>query len=319
MKNLLLWEKWRPKTIEDLILLPRIKKHFQDGYLNQNYVFYGNAGTGKTTLARILIGKYTKDKAYLEINSSLYTSIDILRNDIESFCKTIPMLETEDPMKYVFLDEFERISPAYQEALKAFIEHYSSRVRFILCTNHIEKASSELLSRFSVINFDCQTPEEEKWIKTEFYKKISNDLKNDDKTVPKEILGKIINNKFPDLRSCIVQVDNYLLIGDIESSEANENSLKLKEQLYSVIYNKDMNYENIYNFLMDSFGADKIYIMIKMLSKDLIKWILENKNEDAEKLFEINYVIADYSLKLDTTDPIVLGMTIIGKIRKILN
>ena len=82
MKNLLLWEKWRPKTIEDLILLPRIKKHFQDGYLNQNYVFYGNAGTGKTTLARILIGKYTKDKAYLEINSSLYTSIDILRNDI---------------------------------------------------------------------------------------------------------------------------------------------------------------------------------------------------------------------------------------------
>jgi replication-associated recombination protein RarA len=75
VNKLLLWEKWRPKKIEDIILLPRIRNHFQYG-VNSNYIFYGNYGTGKTSLARILIGKYSKDKPYLELNSSLFTSID---------------------------------------------------------------------------------------------------------------------------------------------------------------------------------------------------------------------------------------------------
>ena len=78
-KNLLLWEKYRPKKIEDVILPPRIINQFENG-VTRNYIFHGHYGTGKTTLARILIGKYSKDKAFLEINSSLYTSIETLRN-----------------------------------------------------------------------------------------------------------------------------------------------------------------------------------------------------------------------------------------------
>ena len=106
--KLLLWEKWRPKSIDEIILLPRIRKHFENG-LNENYIFYGHYGTGKTSLARILVGKYSKDKPFIEINSSLYTSIDVLRNEIESFCKFQPMMEVESDIKYVFLDEFERV------------------------------------------------------------------------------------------------------------------------------------------------------------------------------------------------------------------
>jgi len=101
-KNLLLWEKYRPKTLDDVILLPRIRSHFELG-VSKNYIFYGHYGTGKTSLARVLIGRYSKDKAFLEINSSLYTSIDVLRSEVEKFCKTQPMLEAEDPIKYIFL------------------------------------------------------------------------------------------------------------------------------------------------------------------------------------------------------------------------
>jgi len=90
MKNLLLSERWRPKTIEDTILLPRIKKLFENG-IQQNVIFYGNFGTGKTTLARILIGKYSKNKPYIELNSSFYTSIDTLRNKIDEFCSKVYM------------------------------------------------------------------------------------------------------------------------------------------------------------------------------------------------------------------------------------
>ena len=139
-KNLLLWEKYRPKSIDDIILLPRIKSHFENG-ITKNYILTGHYGTGKTSLARIIIGKYSKDKAFLEINSSLYTSIDTLRNDIEKFCKTQPMIESDDPIKYIFLDEFERVSSQYQDALKAFVEQYHKNVRFILTTNHLNKIS----------------------------------------------------------------------------------------------------------------------------------------------------------------------------------
>ena len=173
IKRLLLWEKWRPKTIEDTILPDRIKKQFENG-ITRNYIFYGSYGTGKTTLARILVGKYSKDKAYIELNSSLFTSIDVLRSEIDQFCRTAPILETEDEIKYVFLDEVDRISPQYQDALKAFIEKYHEKVRFILTTNHINKISQGIKSRFTEINFDCQSIEEEKYLKTEIYKKINN-------------------------------------------------------------------------------------------------------------------------------------------------
>ena len=79
VNNLLLWEKWRPKNLDDLILLPRIQNHFKDG-VNQNFIFYGHYGTGKTSLARILIGKYTKDKPFLELNSLLSYTLATLNS-----------------------------------------------------------------------------------------------------------------------------------------------------------------------------------------------------------------------------------------------
>jgi hypothetical protein len=70
---------------------------------------------------------------------------------------------------------------------------------------------------------------------------------------------------------------------------------------------------------MNNFGPEKIDVMIKLLGKTFTDWsILENKN--IEKLFECNYVIADYTDKLETnTDPIILAMTILGKFRDIMN
>lgn len=316
--KLLLWEKWRPKTIEDIILLPRIKKHFKNG-LNGNYIFYGHYGTGKTSLARILIGKYTKDKAFLEINSSLYTSIDVLRNEIESFCKFQPMMEVNSDIKYVFLDEFERVSVQFQDAFKAFIEKYSKNgIRFIITTNHINKISDGIKSRIPQLNFDCQNIEEEKYLKQEIYKKITTQiLTSEKKDIPKDDLIKIITKKFPDFRSSIVEVQNYLETGSIGLDSSNVSN-KLKLELYGIIYS-DYDYEKIYHFLMSRFGADKIDIMIKLLGKPFIDWSL-SKGENIENLFECNYVIADYTSKLETnTDPIILGMTIIGKFKHILN
>jgi DNA polymerase III delta prime subunit len=318
INNLLLWEKWRPKNMDDVILLPRIRKFFENG-VNGNYIFYGNYGTGKTSLARILIGKYNKKTPFLELNSSLYTSIDVLRGEIENFCKFTPMMETESDIKYIFLDEFERVSVQFQDAFKAFIEKYNKNVRFIITTNHLNKISDGIKSRIPQINFDCQSIEEERYLKQEVYKRINNViLPKEGKEIPKEDLVSIITKKFPDFRSIMVEVQNYLETGNLGENSSNVSN-KVKLDLYSCIYDKSLDYEKIYHFLMSNFGAEKIDAMIKLLGKPFIDWsISENKNID--KLFECNFIIADYSSKLETnTDPIILGMTIIGKFKDILN
>jgi len=321
MRNLLLSERWRPKNLDDIILLPRIKKIFENG-LNNNVVLYGHFGTGKTTLARVLIGKYSKDKPFLEINSSFYTSIDTLRTKIDEFCSKVYIgfdLDKEidrDEIKYVFLDEFERTSFQYQDALKAYIEEFSRKnVRFIFTTNHINKVSAGIRSRLIEVNFDCQSLEEEKYLKQEIYKKIKNQIcPKEGFDIGKDELVKIINKKFPDFRSILIELDNFKLTGStLPNSIINS---KLKNDTYSLIYDKSKTYEDIYHFLMNNFGPEKIDELLNLFGRSFIEYSLSEKRTNIEKLFQVNYIISENTHLLETnTDPIILGMTVIGKIR----
>lgn len=325
MKNLLLSERWRPKKIDDLILLPRIKKLFENG-IQQNVIFYGHFGTGKTSIARILIGKYTKDKPFLELNSSFYTSIDVLRSKVDDFCSKVYMGidllndHDQDQIKYVFLDEFDRTSIQYQDALKAYIEEFSRKnVRFILTTNHINKISQGIRSRLVEINFDCQNSEEEKYCKTEIYKKIVNEIApSEGFNIPKETLIKIINRRFPDFRSIIIDVDQYRITGeDLQSS--NSINQKLKIELYNLCYAQKLEFDEIYNFIVEKFGNDNIDQMIDLLGVDFINHTINEKKENTFKLFNVAYIICEHKKLLETsTDPLIIGLSVIGKIRDLL-
>lgn len=322
MRQLLLSEKWRPKTIQDVILLPRIRKIFEGG-ISHNVILHGNFGTGKTTLARILIGKYSKSSPFMEINGSIDTSIDTLRGKISDFCSNVYMgfdLKddiTTDSIKYIFIDEFERVSINFQDALKAYIEEFSAKnVRFIFTTNHINKVSPGIRSRLVEVNFDCQSPEEEKYLKTEIYKKISGTIApKEGFEIPKEDLIKIITKKFPDFRSIMIDVDNFRQTGSSNISGPTID-LKLRNELYNLVFDKSKGYEYIYHFLMSNFGPEKIDELIALFGRPFIEWSLNDKKTNIEKLFQVNYIITENTKLLETnTDPIVLGMTIIGKIR----
>lgn len=317
INQLLLWEKWRPKNLEEIVLLPRIRKHFESG-INGNYIFYGHYGTGKTSLARILIGKYSKDKPFLELNSSLFTSIDVLRNQIEDFCKYTPMMETESDIKYIFLDEFERVSSQFQDAFKAFIEKYNKNVRFIITTNHINKISDGIKSRIPQINFDCLDVTEERYLKQEIFKRIKNViLVKEELTVTKEDLIAIITKKFPDFRSIMVELQNFISTGNL-SNQYSSVSNKVKTELYEMLYDTSYDYERVWHFVNNIFGPEKIDILFKLLGKSFVEWSIEN-NKDIDNLFECNYILSDYSSKLDTVaDPLILAMTVVGKYRDTL-
>ena len=324
MKELLLSEKWRPKKLEDIILLPRIKKIFEHG-IKQNVILYGHYGTGKTTLARILIGKYTKDKAYIELNSSFYTSIDVLRTKIDDFCSKVYMAfdadVKADDTKYVFLDEFERTSTQYQDALKAYIEEYSAKnVRFIFNTNHINKISDGIKSRLMQVNFDCQSVEEERYLKTNLYKRIFDTICVEEKIeIKKDDLVKIINKNFPDFRSIMNEVQHFKETGESLQSGSNIN-IKLQNETYSIIYDTSKTYEDIYHFLMENFGPEKMDEMISLFGKNFIQWSFKEKRENVDKLFEVSHLICEYIPLLETnTDPLITGISFIGKMKKIFS
>ena len=323
MKQLLLSERWRPKTFEDIILLPRIRKAFENG-INQNVILYGHFGTGKTTLARILIGLYTKNKPCLPINSSFYTSIDTLRTKIDDFCSNVYMgfdLESEiemDSTKYVFLDEFERTSIQYQDALKAYIEEFSTKnVRFIFNTNHINKVSPGILSRLKQINFDCQNIKEEKYLKTEIFKRITNIIGPEENIeIKKEDLIKVINKRFPDFRKIMEDIQTFKETGSFDISTSNIN-LKLRNELYSCVFEKK-SYDEMYHFLMTNFGPEKIDEMINLFGRYFIDYCLKEQRQYLDRLFQVNYIVCEHYKLLETnTDPIILGMTVLGKIRDI--
>jgi DNA polymerase III delta prime subunit len=323
MKNLLLSERWRPKKLEDIILLPRIKEIFENG-LTQNVILYGHFGTGKTTLARILIGKYLKNSAHIELNSSFYTSIDTLRNIVDDFCSKVYMgFDLDDTLpisdiKYVFLDEFEKTSMAYQDALKAYIEEYSTKnVRFILTTNHINKVSAGIKSRLVKVNFDCQSPEEEKYLKKEIYKRITETIcVKEDFTIPKEDLFSIISKKFPDMREILIDVDNYKQTGIVNASSSSVD-IKTKYSLYNLVFDKSKTYEDIYDFIMSNFGPEKVDELINLFGTQFTEWSIEN-NKSVEKLFEVAHNICEYNRLLEyKTDPVIVGISFIGKIKNI--
>jgi DNA polymerase III delta prime subunit len=246
------------------------------------------------------------------------TSIDILRTEIDNFCKFTPMMETNSDIKYVFLDEFERVSTNFQDAFKAFIEKYNRNVRFIITTNHINKISDGLKSRIKLVDFDCQGLEEEKYLKQEIFKKVNNIiLPSENREIPKEDLVSIITKKFPDFRSVLVEVQGYLETGILSSGSSNISN-KVKLDLYKCLYD-DLDYEKIYHFLMSNFGAEKIHSMLLLLGKPFVDWAFNEKREDISKLFETSYIITEYTPKLDSAiDPIILGMTVVGKFRDVL-
>jgi len=323
MKHLLLSEKYRPKTIEEMVLLPRINK-ITENVLNNNVIFYGNCGTGKTTLSNILIGKYTKDKPYLSLNGSKDTSIDTLRTKIDTFCSTIYMgLDMNvdikaDAMKYVFIDECERISAQYQDALKAYIEEQSTRnVRFILNTNHINRLTKELKSRFLLVNFDCEDNNEEKLLKTLFYKRIQTVIgPKEEFKISKEELVKIINKNFPDFRQTLIAIDHYRHNGEIIS--ATNIDIKIKEELFNMILTGSYTFNDVYHYIMETFGQDKIDEMISLLSRPFIEYLTKEKPELSDKLFNVCYIITEHTKLLETnTDPLIIGITVFSKIKEL--
>ena len=147
-ENTLFVEKYRPTTLETYVGNENIKETIQK-YLDQddiqNFIFYGPAGTGKTTLAKIIVKNLNCD--YLYINASDENGIDTIRDKVKGFASSASW----SGIKVVILDEADFITIQGQAALRNVIETFSRSTRFILTCNFIERLIDPLQSRCQVL------------------------------------------------------------------------------------------------------------------------------------------------------------------------
>ena len=143
-----LWiEKYRSQTLEQYIGNDAVKARISDCIVSNDiphFIFSGTAGTGKTTLAKLIVNNIKCD--YLYLNASDENGIDMIREKVKGFASSA----TFNPIKVVILDESDFLTQPAQAALRNIIEEYSINTRFILTCNYIERLIEPLTSRCEI-------------------------------------------------------------------------------------------------------------------------------------------------------------------------
>ena len=215
--------KYRPKHIDELILPPRIKNHLANIIKEKrlpNMLLSGSAGTGKSSTAIVLAGML--DLEYLYINASEQTGIDVLRTNVRQF---ITNVSWDGTGKVVILDEFDRASPQFQDALKSTLEQFSKSCSFVFISNHKNKIIPPLQSRLQTVEFKFSLAET-KQLQKEFFMACIKILKIEKVAYSDKVVAQIVKNIFPDMRKILNELqklsqqemlDNYETISSIGS------------------------------------------------------------------------------------------------------
>ncbi len=150
-------EKFRPSKFSEVVGQDEIIKRVESLTKSLNIphlLFAGPAGTGKSTLALIIVKELFGDawkENYLELNASDERGINIVREKVKNFARTKSLGKV--PFKVIFLDEADALTPEAQQALRRTMENYSATCRFILSCNYSSKIIDPIQSRCAIFRF----------------------------------------------------------------------------------------------------------------------------------------------------------------------
>jgi replication-associated recombination protein RarA len=245
IENSLWVEKYRPDTLEGYVgnelVVDKVKMYLENGDV-PHLLLYGTAGTGKTTLAKIIAKNVDADLMY--INASDENNVEAVRTKIKNFASTIGFRR----WKIVILDESDYLTPNAQAALRNLMETFSKTTRFILTCNYVEKIIDPIQSR-------CQTFGITPPSKADVAKRTAKILTDEGVEFDMKDLASIVNSNYPDIRrilnTCQRQVIDGKLRLDKESLMQANYMIKVLEILKSNDSKKD-SFTAIRQLLADS-------------------------------------------------------------------
>ena len=238
MSDDFLWvEKYRPQTIDDVILPADLKGFFKEvvksGEL-PNMLFTGTAGLGKTTVAKALCNELNLD--WILINGSEEGNIDTLRGKIKQFASSVSL---SGGYKVVILDEADYLNPqSTQPALRGFIEEFSNNCRFILTCNFKNRIIEPLHSRCGIYEFNT-TKKDMAVLCSEFMTRAKGILDGEGVTYDEAILADIIMKHAPDWRRILNELQKCSVVGSVSRSSNDLAGSQLFPDLLQQLKAKD--------------------------------------------------------------------------------
>ena len=280
MSNTIWVEKYRPSNLDTYIgnehLKSKVEIYLESGDI-PHLLLYGKAGTGKTTLAKILVNNIECD--YLYINASDENSVDTVRNKVRQFASTVGFKD----MKVIILDECDYITPNAQAALRNLMETFSKHCRFILTCNYVERIIDPIQSR-------CQSFQVIPPSKSEVAKHLHNILVQENVIDNVEDIKVLVDSGYPDIRRVINSGQRNVVKGKLklDTSSIIQNDYKLKLLKILETQNKKNAFKEIRQLLADNKITDYADLF-RLLYDEVDEW---GKGHVAECIL----VIARYEL-----------------------
>jgi DNA polymerase III delta prime subunit len=244
MSNTLWVEKYRPSNLDSYIgnehLKSKIEVYLESGDL-PHLLLFGKAGTGKTTLAKLLVKNIECD--YLYINASDENNVDTVRTKVKNFASTIGFKD----MKIIILDECDYITPNAQAALRNIMETFSKHCRFILTCNYVERIIDPIQSRCQSFQIIPPDRKQVAYHMSSILELENIDFKNED-IVP------IVNGCYPDIRRVINSTQRQVVNGKLVIDKDTVIQSDYKLQLLKILKEQDKKnaFKNTRQLLADS-------------------------------------------------------------------
>jgi len=241
-----LWvEKYRPDTLEGYVgnehILDKVKIYIENEDV-PHLLLYGQAGTGKTTLAKIITNQIDCDVMY--INASDENNVDTVRDKIRGFASSMGFRK----WKVIILDESDYLTPNAQAALRNLMETFSKTTRFILTCNYVEKIIDPIQSR-------CQTFGITPPSKKEVAMRLKDILDGEEVNYQMEDLAVLVNSGYPDIRRVLNAAQRQVIGGELKIDKTSTIQANYMDDVLGVLKSNDNlkdSFRNIRQIIADS-------------------------------------------------------------------
>jgi replication factor C small subunit len=313
--NILLTEKYRPKTLDDLITPARVKEKLSKG-VYQHLLLFGSPGTGKTSAAKALVKHF--GHPYMYINASTDTSVDVVRNRITDFCANRSVMDTQGKMKVVILDEIDGVSDQFFKALRATMDQFSANARFIATCNYVNKVPDPIQSRFEMIDFDF-SKEEESEIMKGYIVRILEICKAEEVSIDKYAAVELVKRKFPDLRTMLNQLQGFKSQGIVQVTVDDiRKSSSVYRDVYDLVLDGTDPVKN-YEYMVSNYSS-RVDDILSSLGGEFIDYIKTERSACISLIPQLVVTVAKYqSQRTQVIDPVISMLACIYELQTIIN